>query len=183
MLQILVNGRSWQKMSDDQDGCEWVNMFTVPAYPGCPGQRAICKSASRSRHQHPTTQLFTGRMPFLLPNQQRQSTESNWSSYWKHRMKWSSGESECALTRRGCCWVWDISVAVATGSHRACECRYLTAPACQTGPTQCQQTSDSRQQHPTSTHTQYCVQNVSISVCLLPILHCESKNRTPNSCS
>jgi len=26
-------------------------------------------------HQHPTTQFFTGRMPFLLPNQQRQSTE------------------------------------------------------------------------------------------------------------
>jgi len=25
--------------------------------------------------QHPTTQLFTGRMPFLPPNQQRQSTE------------------------------------------------------------------------------------------------------------
>jgi len=23
----------------------------------------------------PTTQIFTGRMPFLLPNQQRQSTE------------------------------------------------------------------------------------------------------------
>ena len=26
--------------------------------------------------QHPTTQFFTGRMPFLLPNQQHQSTES-----------------------------------------------------------------------------------------------------------
>jgi len=26
-------------------------------------------------HQHPTTQFFTGRMPFLPPNQQRQSTE------------------------------------------------------------------------------------------------------------
>ena len=26
--------------------------------------------------QHPTTQFFTGRMPFLLPNQQRQSTSS-----------------------------------------------------------------------------------------------------------
>jgi len=25
--------------------------------------------------QHPTTQFFTGRMPFLPPNQQRQSTE------------------------------------------------------------------------------------------------------------
>jgi len=25
--------------------------------------------------QHPTTQVFTGRMPFLPPNQQRQSIE------------------------------------------------------------------------------------------------------------
>jgi len=27
--------------------------------------------------QHPTTQFFTGQMPFLQPNQQRQSTEGN----------------------------------------------------------------------------------------------------------
>jgi len=33
---------------------------------------AICKSAP-----HPTTQFFTGRMPFLPPNQQRQSTEGS----------------------------------------------------------------------------------------------------------
>ena len=38
---------------------------------------AICKSAPHPRqpHQHPTTQFFTGRMPFLPPNKQRQSTE------------------------------------------------------------------------------------------------------------
>jgi len=50
---------------------------------------AICKSAPRSRQeghlackkteckkrQHPTTQFFTGRKPFLPPSQQRQSTE------------------------------------------------------------------------------------------------------------
>jgi len=29
----------------------------------------------RQPRQHPTTQYFTGRMPFLPPNQQRQSTE------------------------------------------------------------------------------------------------------------
>ena len=29
----------------------------------------------RQPRQHPITQFFTGRMPFLLPNQQRQSTE------------------------------------------------------------------------------------------------------------
>ena len=38
---------------------------------------AICKSAPCSKQtpcEHPTTRFFTGRMPFLLPNQQRQST-------------------------------------------------------------------------------------------------------------
>jgi len=33
----------------------------------------ICTSPQTRRH--PTTQFFTGRMPFLLRNQQRQSTE------------------------------------------------------------------------------------------------------------
>jgi len=39
---------------------------------------AICKSASRSRQKttpEPHHLVFTGRMPFLPPNQQRQSTE------------------------------------------------------------------------------------------------------------
>jgi len=31
----------------------------------------------RSPRQHPTAQFSTGRMPFLPPNQQRQSTEGN----------------------------------------------------------------------------------------------------------
>ena len=31
----------------------------------------------RQPRQHPTTQFFTGRMPFLPPNQQRQSTEGH----------------------------------------------------------------------------------------------------------
>jgi len=38
---------------------------------------AICKSAPRSRQitTHLITQFFTGRMTFLLPNQECQSTE------------------------------------------------------------------------------------------------------------
>jgi len=38
---------------------------------------AMCKSAPHPRQprQHPTPQFFTGRMPLLPPNQQRQSTE------------------------------------------------------------------------------------------------------------
>ena len=42
---------------------------------------AICKSASRSRQTTtpaPDHSVFTGRMPFLPPNQQRQSTEGIW---------------------------------------------------------------------------------------------------------
>jgi len=35
----------------------------------------------RLPHQHPTTQFFTGRVPFLPPNQQRQSTEGITSHY------------------------------------------------------------------------------------------------------
>jgi len=47
---------------------------------------AICKSAPRSRQittpaPHYSS-FFTGRMPFLLPNQQRQSTEGNWHITW-----------------------------------------------------------------------------------------------------
>jgi len=47
---------------------------------------AICKSAPHSRQprQHPTTQFFTGRMPFLSPNQQHQSTEGI-SKHWVSR--------------------------------------------------------------------------------------------------
>jgi len=37
-------------------------------------------------HQHPTTQFFTGRMPFLPPNQQRQSTEGTYKSH-KNRLQ------------------------------------------------------------------------------------------------
>jgi len=36
-------------------------------------------AADRQPHQHSTTLFFTGRMPFLPPNQQRQSTEGTGS--------------------------------------------------------------------------------------------------------
>jgi len=42
------------------------------------GHVQVCTSFQTDNHarQHPTTQFFfTGRMPFLQPNQQRQSTE------------------------------------------------------------------------------------------------------------
>jgi len=46
---------------------------------------AVASAAPRSRQitmPAPTTQFFTGQMPFLLPNQQRQSTEgTQWACY------------------------------------------------------------------------------------------------------
>ena len=59
----------------NQSGCHWSKTGS-----GSGISRAICKSAPRSRQiimPTPTTQLFTGRMPFLPPNQQHQSTEDN----------------------------------------------------------------------------------------------------------
>jgi len=61
---------------------------------------AICKSAPHSRQprQHPTTQFFTDRMPFLPPNQQCQSTEGIY-----RRIKFSNikndNKSFCAYVR------------------------------------------------------------------------------------
>jgi len=41
------------------------------------GHMQVCTLLQRQPYQHPTTQFFTGRMPFLSPNQQHQSTEGN----------------------------------------------------------------------------------------------------------
>jgi len=49
---------------------------------------AICKSAPHPRQprQYPTTQFFTGRMPFLPPNQQCQSTEGSSEKYFLSKL-------------------------------------------------------------------------------------------------
>jgi len=43
------------------------------------GHMQVCTllQTDKQARQYPTTQFFTGRMPFLSPNQQRQSTEGN----------------------------------------------------------------------------------------------------------
>ena len=38
----------------------------------------------RQPRQHPSSQFFTGRMPFLPPNQQHQSTEGTTLTDWKY---------------------------------------------------------------------------------------------------
>jgi len=51
----------------------------------------------RQPHQHPTTQFFTGRMPFLPPNQQRQSTVA-----YRHSKKARHDRSDgCVQAQRG----------------------------------------------------------------------------------
>ena len=79
--------------------------FLVPAYPGSRGSGplngcvycwicgiswAICTSAPRSRQTTmpaPHHSVFTGRMPFLPPNQQRQSTEGSEGSNKSNKSK------------------------------------------------------------------------------------------------
>ena len=63
---------------------------------------AICKSAPHPRQpcQHPTTQFFTGRMPFLTPNQQCQSTEGN---YWTNKAGGKRVNREILITEMPQC--------------------------------------------------------------------------------
>jgi len=54
----------------------------------------------RQLHQHPTSQFFTGRMPFLPPNQQRQSTEGSVQQSIDIACLQSSQQQTCRLHAR-----------------------------------------------------------------------------------
>jgi len=57
-----------------------TNLFSTETVSGSGISWAVCKSAPCSRQitmPAPHHSVFTGRMPFLPPNQQRQSTEGN----------------------------------------------------------------------------------------------------------
>ena len=61
---------------------------------------AICKSASRSSQitmPAPHHSFFTGWMPFLPPNQQRQSTKDNSLNMWQNNGEWKTIHSEIDL--------------------------------------------------------------------------------------
>jgi len=45
------------------------------------GHMQVNFAPDREPRQHPTTQFFTGRMPFLPPNQQHQSTEGTMKAH------------------------------------------------------------------------------------------------------
>jgi len=44
------------------------------------GHIQVCTLLQADNHQHPTSQFFTGRMPFLPPNQQCESTDGKHDS-------------------------------------------------------------------------------------------------------
>ena len=47
------------------------------------GHMQVCTSLQTdNQRQHPTTHFFTGRMPFLPPNQKHQSTEGRNNKFW-----------------------------------------------------------------------------------------------------
>jgi len=51
------------------------------------GHMQVCtllQIPDRQPHQHSTIQFFTGRVPFLPPNQQRQSTEVQCNKHLKY---------------------------------------------------------------------------------------------------
>jgi len=49
------------------------------------GHMHVCTSLQTDNHASTSPSVFTGRMPFLLPNQQRQSTEG--TKQKTHRVK------------------------------------------------------------------------------------------------
>ena len=60
----------------------------------------ICaKLQSNCHHQQINTQLFTGRMPFMMPNQQCQSTEGKSLCYLQKNILACSGEESCAVVK------------------------------------------------------------------------------------
>jgi len=77
VLLLFWNLSGTTRVSRYQKGKTNLDLLEQEIVSGSGIGLAICKSAPHPRQprQHPSTQFFTGRMPFLPPNQQRQSTE------------------------------------------------------------------------------------------------------------
>ena len=81
---------------------------------GCGISWAICKSAPRSRQitmPAPHHSFFTGRMLFLPPYQQRQSTEGNYANIHlaiKHKVKARAFKAKALYTSRCSLWVFAL---------------------------------------------------------------------------
>ena len=61
----------------------------------------------RQPHQHPTTLFFTGRMPFLPPNHQRENTEGQKTIYTEHQIH--SRYARLVVTHRPICVAYKIN--------------------------------------------------------------------------
>ena len=92
---------------------------------------AICKSAPRSRQittpapHHPTTQFFTGRMPFLPPNQQHQSTEGTWLPLSNDISSWHGTEQQTRCS--GMRMMWWTDRQTPDQFHRPCSTYYASS--------------------------------------------------------
>jgi len=74
----LFSRTTW--VSQHQKGRTILDLLQKEIMSGSGISSAICKSAPHPRQitmPAPHHSVFTGRMPFLLPNQQRQSTDGN----------------------------------------------------------------------------------------------------------
>ena len=74
---------------------------------------AICNvcTSSQTTNQHSTTQFFTGRMPFLPPNQQRQNTEGKLYKYCVYSYKFPYVHND---------WYSDLTLLVPSPYSSAC---------------------------------------------------------------
>jgi len=59
----------------------------------------LCKAPVKHHHQQTNTQFFTGRMPFLSPNQQCQNTDGK--RFADIRLRRTPGKLESCLGRDG----------------------------------------------------------------------------------
>ena len=71
----ILSGTTW--VSQNQKGKTNLDLLEQETVSGSGISWAMCNSAPHPSQprQRPTTQFFTGQIPFLPPNQQRQSTE------------------------------------------------------------------------------------------------------------
>ena len=69
-------GKTNLDFTEARDGeWQWHQLGHMPSYTLTGPYASLHLAPDRQQHQHPTTLFFTGRTPFLPPNQQRQSTE------------------------------------------------------------------------------------------------------------
>jgi len=93
----------------------------------------------RYPRQQPTTQFFTGRMPFLPPNQQRQSTECKQNMY-KTGTKFYSNDSQLCAAITSLSHIAQTECTDATSCYRCstvcvCECLGHNHERCWNGTT------------------------------------------------